>query len=58
MDLAGEDTEEEIAGITVERMERRPGKGKRVRRGEQFRNSFGIERSRLIKKEWFGKGRD
>lgn len=34
------------------------GEGKVERRGEQFRNSFGIERSRLIKKEWFGKGRD
>jgi len=34
--------------------------GERRRRGgeEQFRNSSGIERSRIIKKEWFGRGRD
>lgn len=50
------DTEEEIAGITVE--EGRRGDGGGGGGGEQFRNSFGIERSRLIKKEWFGKGRD
>jgi len=51
-----EDTEEEIAGITTEEGAR--GDGRRWRGGEQFRNSFGIETSRLIKKEWFGKGRD
>lgn len=42
------DTEEEIAGITVEEGRRGDGGGGG---GEQFRNSFGIERSRLIKKE-------
>jgi len=33
------------------------GRGKR-RGGEQFRNSSGIEESRIIKKEWFGRGGD